>query len=90
MTVGIRSAQDLVAGMDLFLKASLVRFELTRDALKEFLILTAPVTRRDDQPKDTSLHTATVLLETLSDALRGKLQPTARSISSMLTVRLVS
>ncbi|KAG9038422.1 hypothetical protein FRB95_001279 [Tulasnella sp. JGI-2019a] len=74
--------RELVASIEMLLKASLSRTEIRQSCLKEFVLLTAPTAQHSH--KDIAHHPALMLFEILTDGIRGKIRTTPGSVSAML------
>ncbi|KAG8891866.1 hypothetical protein FRB99_003277, partial [Tulasnella sp. 403] len=78
-------SRDLLVATEVFLKAVMNRFELTPECLDEVLVHAAAFYRREETAKDLGLHIGAMVVDALSDALRGRTRPPPNTMIAMLT-----
>ncbi|KAG8959863.1 hypothetical protein FRC00_001196, partial [Tulasnella sp. 408] len=79
-----QSCSELLGTLENFLKAAIHRFDVVAGTLTDLILQTAPFYRRTD-PRDLTPYPGSIVVEVVSEGLRGKARLPPATLASALT-----
>ncbi|KAG8954643.1 hypothetical protein FRC04_011076 [Tulasnella sp. 424] len=78
------SCSELLGALEIYLKTIIHRFDIVAGSLTDILLQTAPFYRRTD-PRDMPPYPGSIVVDVVSEALRGKVKLPTATLASALT-----